>query len=61
MRSLIRFPLPPHAKAEFYAHLNRANLTNAHLTDASLTLANLNGASFCNTTMPDGSTNSSGC
>jgi uncharacterized protein YjbI with pentapeptide repeats len=53
--------LPPHAKAEFYAHLNRANLTNAHLTDASLTLANLNGASFCNTTMPDGSTNSSGC
>jgi uncharacterized protein YjbI with pentapeptide repeats len=43
------------------ADLSYANLTLANLTDANLTDANLTGAIFCATTMPDGSTDNSGC
>ena len=43
------------------ANLYYANLTDANLTNANLTDANLTGAIFCNTTLPDGSINNSGC
>ena len=43
------------------ANLTNANLYYANLTDANLTDANLTNAYFCNTTMPDGSTNNSDC
>jgi uncharacterized protein YjbI with pentapeptide repeats len=42
------------------ANLTFANLSNADLTGANVTGANLN-ALFCNTQMPDGSVNNSGC
>jgi hypothetical protein len=48
-------------------NFTRANLSGACLVDADLTGAvvtnstNLYGAIFCNTTMPDGSVNDSGC
>ena len=37
------------------------NRQNADLSGANLSFADLTGAVFCNTTMPDGSTNNSGC
>ena len=53
------------------ANLEDADLTDVYLAKADLTDANLRGAHlagvllkdvvFCNTTMPDGSTNNSGC
>ena len=43
------------------ANLTGADLTNANLTGADLTGANLTNADFCNTTMPDGSVDNSGC
>ena len=43
------------------AYLREANLTNANLSKADLTGAILTGAVFCATTMPDGTTNNSGC
>ena len=45
----------------FYTNLTDANLTNARLGGATLGGATLTGAVFCNTTMPDGSTNNSDC
>jgi hypothetical protein len=44
-----------------YANLTRANLTDADLTDASLIGANLTGTIFCDTAMPNGEINNSGC
>jgi len=48
------------------ADLTGANLTNANLTDTDLTNAITppslwDGVTFCNTTMPDGTVNNSGC
>jgi uncharacterized protein YjbI with pentapeptide repeats len=58
------------------ARLHHANLTDANLTDANLTRAdmystilwradltgaNLSAAHFCQTTMPDGTTNNANC
>ena len=43
------------------ASLINADLTNANLTGGDLANAKLTGAVFCNTTMPDGSINNSGC
>ena len=53
------------------ANLEDADLTDVYLAKADLTEANLRGAQlagsllkdvvFCNTTMPDGTTNNSGC
>ena len=48
------------------ANLTRANLRKADLSETDLTRANLtgaimNGVILCNTTMPDGSVNDSGC
>ena len=41
-------------------NLRRANLTDANLRAAKLVGSVLKDAIFCNTTMPDGSTNNSG-
>jgi hypothetical protein len=41
--------------------LGGACLVGANLLDADLAGANLDGAIFCHTTMPDGTTNDSGC
>ena len=43
------------------ADLTGANLTGAYLNKADLTGACLTGAIFCQTTMPDGTINNSGC
>ena len=43
------------------ANLTGANLTGANLTGANLTEVNLDGVVLCNTTMPDGRVNNSGC
>jgi hypothetical protein len=43
------------------SNLDSACLIDADLTDANLKGANLKDAIFCRTTMPDGSTNDSGC
>jgi len=43
------------------AKLNFANLTNANLKGASLKNTTIRGVLFCNTTMPDGEINNSGC
>ena len=43
------------------ADLTEANLSRANLFDANLREANVKGATFCNTTMPDGTINNSGC
>lgn len=43
------------------AYLESAILKLANLTNANLTATGLDGVLFCNTTMPDGSTNDSGC
>lgn len=43
------------------ANLTAANLSGANLFDANLAYAQMNGATLCNTTMPDGSVNYSGC
>ena len=43
------------------ANLSGANLTNANLYGANLTDASLSDAVFCDTNMPDGSINNSGC
>ena len=44
-----------------YANLTDANLTGANLKGAVMWYATMNGAILCNTTMPDGSENNSGC
>ena len=43
------------------ARLRGANLKGADLWGANLADTNLEGVIFCNTTMPDGSVNNSGC
>ena len=43
------------------ANLNGAWLRKADLSEADLTGAIMNGVILCNTTMPDGSVNDSGC
>ena len=43
------------------AYLNGAWLRKADLSEADLTGAIMNGVILCNTTMPDGSVNDSGC
>ena len=43
------------------AKLNFSDLTNANLTGASTRKTVLRGVIFCNTTMPDGKINNSGC
>ena len=43
------------------ANMSRANLRKADLSEADLTGAIMNGVILCNTTMPDGSVNDSGC
>ena len=43
------------------AILSMVNLTWADLTGANLAGANVEGTIFCNTTMPDGTNNNSGC
>ncbi len=43
------------------ANMSRANLRKACLSEADLTGAIMNGVILCNTTMPDGSVNDSGC
>ena len=43
------------------ADLSGANLSRANLFDANLREANVKGATFCNTTMPDGTINNSDC
>ena len=45
----------------FDATLWKADLSGANLTRANLTGAIMNGVILCNTTMPDGSVNDSGC
>jgi uncharacterized protein YjbI with pentapeptide repeats len=47
--------------SETSTNLSGANLTGANLTEVSLTGAILDGVIFCNTTMPDGTLNNSGC
>ena len=42
-------------------YLSRADFTNANLRAANLAGSLLKDPIFCNTTMPDGSTNDSGC
>ena len=44
-----------------FVTMNYANLTNANLTGVNLSGATLTGVVYCNTTMPDGSVNNSGC
>ena len=44
-----------------YANLSGADLSRANLFDANLREANVKGATFCNTTMPDGTINNSDC
>ena len=43
------------------ANLQKACLVGADLSGGNLTAANLLGVTFCRTTMPDGTTNNSGC
>ena len=43
------------------AQLEGADLTGANLTGANLTRADLTGTIFCETKMPDGTKNNSGC
>ena len=43
------------------ANLRKAYLSEADLSEADLTGAIMNGVILCNTTMPDGSVNDSGC
>ena len=43
------------------AWLRKADLSEADLSEADLTGAIMNGVILCNTTMPDGSVNDSGC
>ena len=43
------------------ANLRKADLSEADLSEADLTGAIMNGVILCNTTMPDGSVNDSGC
>ena len=43
------------------ANLIGVDLSGADLTDANLKGAKMRGAIFCNTTMPDGTKNNSGC
>ena len=43
------------------AYLNGAWLRKANLNEADLTGTIMNGVILCNTTMPDGSVNDSGC
>ena len=43
------------------ADLSGADLSNIDLTGANLTDANITRVKFCKTTMPDGTTNNSGC
>ena len=43
------------------ANLTHTNLSRANLFDANLREANVKGATFCTTTMPDGTINNSGC
>ena len=43
------------------ANMSRANLRKACLSEADLTGAIMIGVILCNTTMPDGSVNDSGC
>ena len=43
------------------ANLIEADLSEAYLEEADLTGAIMNGVILCNTTMPDGSVNDSGC
>ena len=43
------------------ADLSKIDLTGANLTGVNLTNANITRVKFCKTTMPDGTTNNSGC
>ena len=43
------------------ANMRKADLRDDDLSNAKLSGANVEGAKFCNTTMPDGSKNNSGC
>jgi uncharacterized protein YjbI with pentapeptide repeats len=43
------------------ADLEYSTLDGANLSGASLRRAQMTGAHFCNTTMPDGSTNNANC
>ena len=43
------------------AWLRKADLSEANLIEADLSEAIMNGVILCNTTMPDGSVNDSGC
>ncbi len=43
------------------ADLSEADLSEADLSEADLTGTIMNGVILCNTTMPDGSVNDSGC
>jgi uncharacterized protein YjbI with pentapeptide repeats len=47
--------------SETSANFSGADLTGANLTDVNLTGVILVGVIFCNTTMPEGTINNSGC
>ena len=47
--------------SETSANFSGAVLTGANLTDVNLTGVILDGVIFCNTTMPEGTINNSGC